>query len=43
MDSKKISSDRRIAQLAEMIRKTPGCLYTIPIGPESYNRLHLKM
>ena len=44
MDSKKISSDRRIAQLAEMIRKTPGCLYTvIPIGPEAYNRLHLKM
>ena len=44
MDSKKISSDRRIAQLAEMIRKTPGCYYTvIPIGPEAYNRLHLKM
>ncbi len=43
-DSKNISSDRKIADLAELIRKTPGCVSTvIPIGPEAYNRLYAKM
>jgi ribonuclease HIII len=43
-DSKNISSDRRIDELAEMIRKTPGCVHAaIPIGNEAYNRLHAKM
>lgn len=43
-DSKNISSDRRIAELAELIRKTPGCVYsTVPIGNEAYNRLYHTM
>ena len=43
-DSKNISSDRRIAELAELIRKTPGCVHSvIPIGNEAYNRLHAKL
>lgn len=43
-DSKKIGSDRRIAELAELIRKTPGCVSTVvPIGNEAYNRLHRSM
>lgn len=43
-DSKNISSDKRIADLAEFIRKTPGCVTTVvPIGNEAYNRLHAKM
>ncbi len=43
-DSKNISSDRRIDELAEMIRKTPGCVHTaVAIGNEAYNRLHAKM
>jgi len=43
-DSKNISSDRRIKDLAELIRKTPGCVTTVvPIGNEAYNRLHFKM
>jgi ribonuclease HIII len=43
-DSKNIGSDRRIAELAEQIRKTPGCVFTVvPIGPEAYNRLYRKM
>lgn len=43
-DSKNISSDQRIADLAEFIRKTPGCVTTVvPIGNEAYNRLHAKM
>src|SRR6184192_1638695 len=43
-DSKNISSDRRIKDLAELIRKTPGCVTTVvPIGNEAYNRLHHKM
>lgn len=43
-DSKNISSDKRIRELAELIRKTPGCVTTVvPIGNESYNRLYLKM
>ena len=43
-DSKNISSDRRIADLAEIIRKTRGCVYSVvPIGNEAYNRLYSKM
>ena len=43
-DSKNISSDQRIRDLAELIRKTPGCVTTVvPIGNEAYNRLHAKM
>ncbi|HEV2207381.1 MAG TPA: ribonuclease HIII [Verrucomicrobiae bacterium] len=43
-DSKNISSDKRIRELAELIRKTPGCVSTVvPIGNESYNRLYAKM
>jgi ribonuclease HIII len=43
-DSKNIGSDRRIAELAQLIRNTPGCVHTVvPIGNESYNRLYAKM
>ncbi len=43
-DSKNISSDKRIKELAELIRKTPGCVSTVvPIGNEAYNRLYPKM
>jgi ribonuclease HIII len=43
-DSKNISSDRKIAELAEAIRNTPGCVTTVvPIGNEAYNRLYHKM
>jgi len=43
-DSKNIGSDKRIKELAERIRKTPGCVTTVvPIGNEAYNRLFLKM
>jgi ribonuclease HIII len=43
-DSKNISSDKRIKDLAELIRKTPGCVTTVvPIGNEAYNRLYSKM
>ena len=43
-DSKNISSDKRIAELADMIRKTPGCVTSVvPIGNEAYNRLYAKM
>jgi len=43
-DSKTISSDRRIAQLAKLIRDTPGCVHTVvPIGDEAYNRLYSNM
>jgi ribonuclease HIII len=43
-DSKDISSDKRIKELAELIRKTPGCVVTVvPIGNEAYNRLYSKM
>lgn len=43
-DSKNISSDKKIKDLAEMIRKTPGCVTTVvPIGNEAYNRLYTKM
>jgi len=43
-DSKNISSDKRIRELSELIRKTPGCVSTVvPIGNEAYNRLYAKM
>ena len=43
-DSKNISSDRRIKELAERIRGTAGCVTTVvPIGNEAYNRLYQKM
>jgi len=43
-DSKNISSDKRIKDLAELIRKTPGCVTTVvPIGNEAYNRLYANM
>lgn len=43
-DSKNISSDRRIAELARQIRTTRGCVTNVvTIGNEAYNRLHAKM
>ncbi len=43
-DSKNISSDRRMAELAKLIRETPGCVSSVvPIGNEAYNRLYEKM
>jgi len=43
-DSKSISSDRRISELADIIKKTPGCVNSVvPIGNEAYNRLHAKL
>ena len=43
-DSKTISSDRRMAELADVIRKTPGCVFTVvPIGNASYNRLYSRI
>ena len=43
-DSKNISSDKKISDLADRIRKTPGCVTTVvPIGNEAYNRLYTKM
>lgn len=43
-DSKLISSDKRMRELAELIRKTPGCVsVVVPIGNEAYNRLFSKL
>jgi ribonuclease HIII len=43
-DSKNISSDKKISELAETIRKTPGCVTdSVIIGNEAYNRLYAKM
>jgi ribonuclease HIII len=43
-DSKNISSDKKIAELAKLIRETPACVTTVvPIGNEAYNRLHSKL
>src|SRR6266478_5667212 len=43
-DSKNISSDNKIRELAELIRDTPGCVSSVvPIGNEAYNRLYQKM
>src|SRR5258706_13239580 len=41
-DSKNISSDKRMKELAELITKTPGCVTAVvPIGNEKYNQLYL--
>jgi len=43
-DSKNISSDKKIKDLAELIRQTPGCVSTtVTIGNERYNGLYSKM
>lgn len=43
-DSKNISSDKKIFELAKLIRETPGCVTSVvPIGNEAYNRLYGKM
>jgi len=43
-DSKAIGSDNQIHDLAEVIRRTPGCVFSVvPIGNEAYNRLYAKM
>jgi ribonuclease HIII len=43
-DSKNISSDKRIRELSDLIRDTPGCVSAVvPIGNESYNRLYTSM
>jgi len=43
-DSKNISSDKRIKELAELIKDTPGCVTSVvPVGNDAYNRLYLKM
>ena len=43
-DSKTISSDKRMGELADLIQNTPGCVTTVvPIGNEAYNRLYGKM
>jgi ribonuclease HIII len=43
-DSKAIGSDRKIAELADIIVNTPGCVTTVvPIGNEAYNRLYQTM
>jgi ribonuclease HIII len=43
-DSKNISSDKKIHELAEVIRQTPGCVVeTVTIGNEAYNRLYERM
>jgi ribonuclease HIII len=43
-DSKNIGSDKRIADLSELITKTPGAITSVvPIGNEAYNRLYTKM
>jgi ribonuclease HIII len=42
-DSKCIHSDRRIRELAEMIRSTPGAVTDVVcIGPERYNEIYAK-
>jgi len=43
-DSKTVSSDKRIFELAKGIRGTKGCLWSVvPIGNEAYNRLYGSM
>ena len=43
-DSKAISSDKRMAALAEVIDTTPGCVTAVvTIGNEAYNRLYKQM
>jgi len=43
-DSKNISSDKKISDLAKIIRETPGCVVdSVVVGNEAYNRLYAKM
>lgn len=43
-DSKLIGSDKKIGDLAKVIRQTKGCVFTVvPIGNAAYNRLHAKL
>ena len=43
-DSKRISSEKKVAELAGRIRETPGCFTcVVPIGNEAYNRLYVTM
>lgn len=43
-DSKRIGSDRGVAELARVIRSTPGCVYdVVVIGNAAYNRLYAKV
>jgi ribonuclease HIII len=43
-DSKNISSDKKIHELADVIRHTPGCVTdSVVVGNEAYNRLYSKM
>ncbi len=43
-DSKAVGSDRRIGELADVIRRTEGCVYSVvPMGNEAYNRLFAKL
>ena len=42
-DSKKIGSDKRIRDLADIIRRTQGAVHSvIAIGPERYNEMYAK-
>ncbi|MGB8168727.1 MAG: ribonuclease HIII [Chthoniobacteraceae bacterium] len=42
-DSKRIGSDKRIRDLAEIIRKAPGTIHSVvAIGPDRYNELYKK-
>src|SRR6478752_2292965 len=42
-DSKKIGSDKRIRELADIIKTTQGAVHSVvAIGPETYNRLYAK-
>jgi ribonuclease HIII len=43
-DSKNISSDKKIGELADKIRNTPGCVWDrVAIGNEAYNRMYHQM
>jgi ribonuclease HIII len=43
-DSKNISSDKKMGELAELIQETPGCVWSVvPVGNDAYNRLYAKM
>jgi ribonuclease HIII len=43
-DSKNISSDKKMRELAELIQNTPGCVWSVvPVGNEAYNRLYAKL
>ena len=43
-DSKNISSDKKMRELADLITDTPGCVTTVvPIGNVRYNQMHTTM